>query len=968
MKKRVISLLLALVLALGLLPTAAWAAGAPKAINSADDFKNMLPGDNYILKHDITVEEPYASDFSGTFDGAGHTITLEITASSPNTGLFSKVGEDGTVKNVITAGSVKGTNQVGGIAGVCEGTIEYCGNTAKVTGKKNVGGITGQAGYYSANSADSKKAYLTNCYNTGTISLKTGSRNMYSGGILGSSQNSSLNTCVNTGSVSGKMSGGIYGFAATSDSRTAFLNCYYLVGTNAAAQTDCTPYTDAKKIIDKLGSANWKLDTNSNPVLKFGSTEPSVSVTASSASLQMVNSGSQPTSMLTVKPEKMDTAGATVEWSVEPEGIVKLRDTGDAFRKIAAAVAPGTATIKATVKAQNGNGIESNTVSIVVRPCFTTVDIKPVAPSVTVAAGQTVQAVVSVFQNTGSYDPAGDARLGYKWYWYQDVTDKHEIEGETGRTCTIPTEFPGATGSLYLYVEVYDNGRPAQNAAGETLLGHAPLPYGAAALLEADKAALTLEKLGVSSTTITEDTKLNLPSEGENGSRITWESSDSSVIDPMTGKVTLPAEGEQKVTLTANLTLNDSTGKLPREFTIKSKTAQAVDADKETLEKAAKSLSTLHPRFGKDSNVQTMVETRLANAGFSGVGVKFISAEPTGATAVQAASAISSIGNITYFYDDPNKTINERTQWFDTYKAYFTLTCGSETQENVAVPVTVYWDVNKVCRVMTEEVLDRVTLPELTEGNLNLPTAVEGKQWTKIVWTSSDPGIISNGGVVTRSAIDRQTVLTAGFTFQRTNDVTGNEQPIVLYKVFEVTVKGNADAADRAALYQQKLNDALAAPGLKDFVTGAKLTADANGVYTTSNDIQFPTTRDLKIDGKYTPVVITSSDPGVIEAPTTPNSARVWVYRPLPGEAAKTVTLTMKILDRPNGPQPGDDLSAMRVLASKEIKVTVQPLTQAEIDAEVALMELVKVKVNYWDGIRNANTDQNNVTTDLHAF
>lgn len=966
MKKRVISLLLALVLALGLLPTAAFAADEPTAINSATDFKNMKPNGKYILKQDITVKEPYASDFFGTFDGAGHTITLEITASSPNTGLFSKVGEDGTVKNVITAGSVKGTNQVGGIAGVCEGTIEYCGNTAKVTGKKNVGGITGQAGYYSANSADSKKAYLTNCYNTGTISLKTGSRNMYSGGILGSSQNSSLNTCVNTGSVSGKMSGGIYGFAATSDSRTAFLNCYYLVGTNAAAQTDCTPYTDAKKIIDKLGSANWKLDTNSNPVLKFGSTEPSVSVTASSASLQMVNSGSQPTSMLTVKPEKMDTAGATVEWSVEPEGIVKLRDTGDAFRKIAAAVAPGTATIKATVKAQNGNGIESNTVSIVVRPCFTTVDIKPVAPSVTVAAGQTVQAVVSVFQNTGSYDPAGDARLGYKWYWYQDVTDKHEIEGETGKPCTIPTEFPGATGSLYLYVEVYDNGRPAQNAAGETLLGHAPLLYGDDALLAFDKAALTLEKLGVSSTTITAETTLTLPDKGENGSTITWESDAPSVIDPMTGKVTLPAEGEQKVTLTANLTLNDSTGKLPREFTIKSKTAQAVDADKETLEKAAKSLSTLHPRFGKDSNVQTMVETRLANAGFSGVGVKFISAEPTNATADQAASAISSIGGITYFYDDPNKTVNERTQWFDTYKAYFTLTCGSETQENVAVPVTVYWDVNKVCRVMTEEVLDRVTLPELTEGNLNLPTAVEGKQWTKIVWTSSDPGIISNGGVVTRSAIDRQTVLTAGFTFQRTNDVTGSEPSIVLYKVFEVTVKGNADAADRAALYQQKLDDALAAPGLKDFVTGAKLTADANGVYTTSNDIQFPTTRDLKIDGKYTPVVITSSDPGVIEAPTTPNSARVWVYRPLPGESAKTVTLTMKILDRPNGPQPGDDLSAMRVLASKEIKVTVQPLTQTEIDAEVTLM--AKVKAHYWNGIRNANTDQNNVTTDLHAF
>ncbi len=964
MKKRVISLLLALVLALGLLPTAAFAADEPTAINSATDFKNMKPNGKYILKQDITVKEPYASDFFGTFDGAGHTITLEITASSPNTGLFSKVGEDGTVKNVITAGSVKGTNQVGGIAGVCEGTIEYCGNTAKVTGKKNVGGITGQAGYYSANSADSKKAYLTNCYNTGTISLKTGSRNMYSGGILGSSQNSSLNTCVNTGSVSGKMSGGIYGFAATSDSRTAFLNCYYLVGTNAAAQTDCTPYTDAKKIIDKLGSANWKLDTNSNPVLKFGSTEPSVSVTASSASLQMVNSGSQPTSMLTVKPEKMDTAGATVEWSVEPEGIVKLRDTGDAFRKIAAAVAPGTATIKATVKAQNGNGIESNTVSIVVRPCFTTVDIKPVAPSVTVAAGQTVQAVVSVFQNTGSYDPAGDARLGYKWYWYQDVTDKHEIEGETGRTCTIPTEFPGATGSLYLYVEVYDNGRPAQNAAGETLLGHAPLPYGAAALLEADKAALTLEKLGVSSTTITAETTLTLPNEGENGSTITWESSDSSVIDPMTGKVTLPAEGKQEVTLKAKLTLNDKKAELPITFVVKSKTAQAVDADKETLEKAAKALSTLHPRFGKDSNVQTMVETRLAKE-FPDVGVTYTGKTPQNATANEAHSDISENGNITYFYTDLTTTdLTTTLQRFDTYKASFMLTCGRETK-TVEIWVTVYWDADKVRDFMTKEVLDQTTLPELTEKNLTLPAS--GK-WTTISWTSSDPTIIANDGTITRSTIDQQAVLTATFTFNFTSDVTGNEQPIVLYKVFEVTVKGNADAADRAALYQQKLNDALAAPGLKDFVTGEKLTADANGVYTTSNDIQFPTTRDLKIDGKYTPVVITSSDPGVIEAPTTPNSARVWVYRPLPGEAAKTVTLTVKILDRPNGPQPGDDLSAMRVLASKEIKVTVQPLTQDEIDAEIALMELVKVKVNYWNGIRNANVERDNVTTDLHAF
>lgn len=960
MKKRVISLLLALVLALGLLPTAAWAAGTEE-ISTAEAFAQMRANGNYILTEDITVSTPYANDFSGTFDGAGHTITLKITGH--NSGLFKKIGEKGTVKNVITEGSVGKTtnNTVGGIAASCDGTIEKCWNKATIQGKKVVGGIVGTTGTYKNGGATDIEAVITDCYNTGLITTaKSGMMNI--GGIVGTSTNTALTNCVNMGNIdtTTTLRGGIAGASAAS--RDKITNCYWLNTSCEGGKEIGTSFksTELKTVAGKLGSS-WTTEKGTL-VLKFGSTEPSVSVTASPASLQMVNSVSQPTSTLTVEAKNMDTAGATVEWSVEPEGIVELNDTGDAFQKIATAAAPGTATIKATVKAQDGTEIESNTASIVVRPCFTTVGIEPAAPSVTVAAGQTVQAVVSVFQNTGSYDPADDARLGYKWYWYQDVTDKHEIEGETGRTCTIPTEFPGATGSLYLYVEVYDNGRPAQNAAGETLLGHAPLPYGDDALLAFDKAALTLEKLGVSSTTITAETMLTLPKVGKNGSTITWESSDPSVIDPMTGKVTLPAEGERIVTLTANLTLNDSTGKLPREFTIKSKAAQAVDADKETLEKAAKALSTLYPRFGKDSNVQTMVETRLAKE-FPDVGVMYTGKTPMSATENEAHSDISDNGNVTYFYTDLTTTdLTTTLQRFDTYKASFTLTCGKETK-SVEISVIVYWDADKVRDFMTKEVLDQTTLPEQTTEALMLPTS--GK-WTTISWTSSDPTIIANDGTITRSTIDQQAVLTATFTFNFTSDVTGNEQPIVLYKVFEVTVKGNADAADRAALYQQKLDDALAAPGLKDFVTGEELTADANGVYTTSNDIQFPTTRDLKIDGKYTPVVITSSDPGVIEAPTTPNSARVWVYRPLPDEAAKTVTLTVKILDRPNGPQPGDDLSTMRVLASKEIKVTVQPLTQDEIVAEIALME--RVKVNYWNGIRNANTDQNNVTTDLHAF
>lgn len=999
MKKRALSLLMAFIMVIGLLPATVRAAEGTaddliEISSEAElkDFRNKVnAGEKNLcakLTKDITLSEdwtPISSNaqypseaFSGIFDGNGHTIKgLRINASTAYQGFFAYTN-GATIKNLTIDGSVTSSeNYVGGIVGNAPNTtIQNCLFSGSVATTKNKGAYVGGIAGYAGGSSTAAKTTITGCVNKATV---TGEATDNAGGIAGYAQFGTISYCYNTGKVSGKTGyaagivGSLYKKSAIKysyDIGNSLTNVYGFKYTNAKVTNSYVGNGASNLLNEGDGNISFVADENNinngYPILSWQKTsgggeleppKPGISISGTKTLWTVAGGKNVTQTTLTVSYAGMEGEKPAVIWGYPAESdAAAFAEADGALVVDALGKTGGTATVTATVT-YNGASY-SDSVVITVIPHITYVDIINPTSSV-IAPGQTVEAQVSV---GGKPYLASYPELKYQWWRYDTSTlSAEKITNATEKSYTIPEDYTYNR----IQVEVTCNGVTVsahdQHKTADVLSGDD-------ALLALDKAALTLEKLGVSSTTITAETMLTLPDKGGNGSTITWGSSDSSVIDPTTGKVTLPAEGEQKVTLTAKLTLNGKKAELPITFVVKSKTAQAVDADKETLEKAAKSLSTLYPRFGKDSNVQTMVETRLANAGFSDVGVKFISAEPTNAIAVQAASAISSIGNITYFYDDPNKTINERTQWFDTYKAYFTLTCGSETQENVAVPVTVYWDVNKVCRVMTEEVLDRVTLPELTEGNLNLPTAVEGKQWTKIVWTSSDPGIISNGGVVTRSAIDRQTVLTAGFTFQRTNDVTGNEQPIVLYKVFEVTVKGNADAADRAALYQQKLNDALAAPGLKDFVTGAKLTADANGVYTTSNDIQFPTTRDLKIDGKYTPVVITSSDPGVIEAPTTPNSARVWVYRPLPGEAAKTVTLTVKILDRPNGPQPGDDLSAMRVLASKEIKVTVQPLTQDEIDAEIALMERVKVKVNYWNGIRNANVERDNVTTDLHAF
>ena len=82
------------------------------------------------------------------------------------------------MKNVITAGSVTGNYYVGGIAGVCEGTIRNCGNTAAVTGKQRFGGIAGHLGSSSA------AATVENCFNTGTITpVDTTAK--WAGGIAG---------------------------------------------------------------------------------------------------------------------------------------------------------------------------------------------------------------------------------------------------------------------------------------------------------------------------------------------------------------------------------------------------------------------------------------------------------------------------------------------------------------------------------------------------------------------------------------------------------------------------------------------------------------------------------------------------------------------------------------------------------------------------------------------------------------
>lgn len=178
------------------------AAGAVQDIGTAEAFAAMEPDGNYQLTADITVTAPYGNDitgftgFTGTFDGNGHTVTLDIAASTANVGLFSKLADGAVVKNVITAGSISGkVNNVGGIAGTADGnvTIENCKNTASIKGGKGAGGILGYS------EPGSGFVTISSCANMGSVS---GTRKQV-GGIAGNVVGTHIiRNCYNQGDIS----------------------------------------------------------------------------------------------------------------------------------------------------------------------------------------------------------------------------------------------------------------------------------------------------------------------------------------------------------------------------------------------------------------------------------------------------------------------------------------------------------------------------------------------------------------------------------------------------------------------------------------------------------------------------------------------------------------------------------------------------------------------------------------------
>ena len=209
-----------------MLPTVALAGDTGATSISSENIADVKADGNYILTGDIAITKPFPA-FSGTFDGNGHTVTLDISGDG-DVGMFENLtgvsGKTVTVKNVIVEGKVDGGTGTGcgSIAGTVDSydgkvVIEKCINRADIIGGKATGGIVGQC-----KSTDGETTTIENCANFGTI---TSSGN-YSGGIVGNMEGAhAILNCYNQGDMIGFNGyAGICGRLAGTATAT---NCYF---------------------------------------------------------------------------------------------------------------------------------------------------------------------------------------------------------------------------------------------------------------------------------------------------------------------------------------------------------------------------------------------------------------------------------------------------------------------------------------------------------------------------------------------------------------------------------------------------------------------------------------------------------------------------------------------------------------------------------------------------------------------
>lgn len=251
--------------------------------NNASDPKNSNSNSGYNLAGNIaqgydgsvymvTVNGTAGAvtpSFKGTFDGNGHTITINSTNYNHRMSVFPNAGGGSTTfKNLTILGSIKaGTStsdaayDVAGFVGKPFGAIRFenCTNAANVQGLRLVAGFTGV-------SSSSSPITLIGCVNKGNITSYEGSTWNKSGAqtigyptdyaygtggfIARANANITIESCINMGSVIAPTKvGGLVGRVNGSSSSATTIYIKNCANTGYIEGNEHNPYnTDDKKI------------------------------------------------------------------------------------------------------------------------------------------------------------------------------------------------------------------------------------------------------------------------------------------------------------------------------------------------------------------------------------------------------------------------------------------------------------------------------------------------------------------------------------------------------------------------------------------------------------------------------------------------------------------------------------------------------------------------------------------------
>jgi len=199
--------------------------------NYVNGSSNKEPDNRWAPGGNNTV----STQFAGTFDGQGHTISGIYTVSdSSYIGLFGVIADGSIVKDLRITDSYfytsnTGNAYIGSVVGECRGTVDSVYSEAIVeSAGDRVGGLVGMAsGPKPAGKSKYGTATINNSWFNGSIHLLEGATQ--SGGIVGLTMQGNVNVtnCLVTGTLNNAISktdGGLIGYVGFAGAQNMVVN------------------------------------------------------------------------------------------------------------------------------------------------------------------------------------------------------------------------------------------------------------------------------------------------------------------------------------------------------------------------------------------------------------------------------------------------------------------------------------------------------------------------------------------------------------------------------------------------------------------------------------------------------------------------------------------------------------------------------------------------------------------------